>query len=85
MSSSPTREQIAVSHDGQIQYLPVRSEQQVVNPEDLKAGDPSAVTGLLSCGKKNTFIHLFYSLLCFWMVIVHKRLCNVASVLQMQH
>lgn len=34
--------QIAVSHDGQIQYLPVSSEQQVVNPED------SAVTGCLS-------------------------------------
>ncbi|XP_056897704.1 zinc finger protein 335-like isoform X2 [Takifugu flavidus] len=37
-------QQIAVSHDGQIRYLPVRSEQQIVIPEDLKAGDPSEVT-----------------------------------------
>uniref|UniRef100_A0A3Q3VMS4 C2H2-type domain-containing protein n=1 Tax=Mola mola TaxID=94237 RepID=A0A3Q3VMS4_MOLML len=37
-------QQIAVSHDGQIQYLPVRSEQQVVNAEDLKAAAHSAVT-----------------------------------------
>lgn len=38
-------EQIAVSHDGQIQYLPVTTEQQVVNPEDLEAVAHSAVTG----------------------------------------
>lgn len=42
--------QIAVSHDGQIQYLPVRSKQQIVNPEDLEAAAHSAVTGgHLSC------------------------------------
>lgn len=40
--------QIAVSHDGQIQYLPVRSKQQIVNPEDLEAAAHSAVTGRLS-------------------------------------
>lgn len=42
--------QIAVSHDGQIQYLPVSSEQQIVNPEDLEAAAHSAVTGWLSEG-----------------------------------
>lgn len=40
--------QIAVSHDGQIQYLPVRSKQQIVNPEELEAAAHSAVTGWLS-------------------------------------
>lgn len=40
--------QIAVSEDGQIQYLPVSSEQQIVNPEDLEAAAHSAVTGWLS-------------------------------------
>ncbi|XP_029974049.1 zinc finger protein 335 isoform X2 [Salarias fasciatus] len=39
-------QQIAVSHDGQIQYLPVSSEQQVVNPEDLEAAAHSAVTAV---------------------------------------
>uniref|UniRef100_A0A672JCF6 C2H2-type domain-containing protein n=1 Tax=Salarias fasciatus TaxID=181472 RepID=A0A672JCF6_SALFA len=33
-------------HDGQIQYLPVSSEQQVVNPEDLEAAAHSAVTAV---------------------------------------
>ncbi|TNN82896.1 Zinc finger protein 335 [Liparis tanakae] len=37
-------QQIAVSHDGQIQYLPVSSEQQLVNPEDLEAASHSAIT-----------------------------------------
>lgn len=36
--------QIAVSHDGQIQYVPVSSE-QMVNPEELEAASQSAVTG----------------------------------------
>lgn len=40
--------QIAVSHDGQIQYLPVSSEQQIVNPEELEAAAHTAVTGWLS-------------------------------------
>lgn len=40
--------QIAVSHDGQIQYLPVRSKQQIVNTEELEAAAHSAVTGWLS-------------------------------------
>ncbi|KAJ8017199.1 hypothetical protein DPEC_G00015330 [Dallia pectoralis] len=30
-------QQIALSHDGQIQYLPITSEQQMVGPEDLEA------------------------------------------------
>ncbi|XP_024915506.1 zinc finger protein 335-like [Cynoglossus semilaevis] len=39
-------QQIAVSHDGQIQYVPVTSEQQVVNAEDLEAAAHSAVTAV---------------------------------------
>ena len=46
--------QIAVSHDGQIQYLPVSSEQQIVNAEDLEAAAQSAVTGRLSEGTDGT-------------------------------
>nr|XP_040049537.1 zinc finger protein 335-like isoform X1 [Gasterosteus aculeatus aculeatus]XP_040049538.1 zinc finger protein 335-like isoform X1 [Gasterosteus aculeatus aculeatus] len=38
-------QQIAVSHDGQIQYLPVSTEQQMVNPEDLETAAHSTVTG----------------------------------------
>lgn len=38
--------QITVSHDGQIQYLPVSSE-QILNPEELEAASQSAVTGSL--------------------------------------
>lgn len=37
--------QIAVTQDGQIQYLPVRTKQQIVSPEDLEAAAQSAVTG----------------------------------------
>lgn len=48
IASRPLCVQIAVSHDGQIQYLPVSSEQQMVNPEDLEAAAHSAVTGWLS-------------------------------------
>jgi len=39
------RVQIAVTHDGQIQYLPIGSEQQMVIPEELEAAAHSAVTG----------------------------------------
>ncbi|CAB1330273.1 unnamed protein product, partial [Coregonus sp. 'balchen'] len=35
---------IALSHDGQIQYLPISSEQQIVSPEDLEVAEHSAVT-----------------------------------------
>lgn len=38
----------------------MRSEQQIVIPEDLKAGEPSEVTGQLSSGEKNTLLN-FYS------------------------
>ncbi|XP_059906579.1 zinc finger protein 335 isoform X3 [Gadus macrocephalus] len=38
------QEQIAVSHDGQIQYLPISSKQQIVIPEELEAAAHSAVT-----------------------------------------
>ncbi|KAM4610184.1 zinc finger protein 335-like [Polymixia lowei] len=38
--------QIAVSHDGQIQYLPISSEQQIVSPEELEAAAHSAVTAV---------------------------------------
>lgn len=51
--------QIAVSHDGQIQYLPVRSEQQVVNTEDLKVAAHSAVTGWLTRGINHTCLVLY--------------------------
>ena len=40
--------QIAVSHDGQIQYLPISTEQQIVSPEELEAAAHSAVTGWFS-------------------------------------
>ncbi|XP_076015457.1 zinc finger protein 335-like isoform X2 [Genypterus blacodes] len=39
-------QQIAVAHEGQIQYLPISSEQQIVNPEDLEAAAHSAVTAV---------------------------------------
>ncbi|CAL8368404.1 unnamed protein product [Lota lota] len=38
--------QIAVSHDGQIQYLPISSKQQIVIPEELEAAAHSAVTAV---------------------------------------
>lgn len=81
MSSSPICGQIAVSHDGQIRYLPVRSEQQIVIPEDLKAGDPSEVTGQLSSGKKYTFYFLFGSPFHCLKIITQKRLCKVVVCL----
>uniref|UniRef100_A0A4W4GDI4 C2H2-type domain-containing protein n=2 Tax=Electrophorus electricus TaxID=8005 RepID=A0A4W4GDI4_ELEEL len=39
-------QQIALSHDGQIQYFPISTEQQIVNPEDLEAAAHSAVTAV---------------------------------------
>ncbi|KAJ8260451.1 hypothetical protein GJAV_G00182330 [Gymnothorax javanicus] len=39
-------QQIAVSHDGQIQYVPISAEQQIVSPEDLEAVAHSAVTAV---------------------------------------
>ncbi|XP_033826116.1 zinc finger protein 335-like [Periophthalmus magnuspinnatus] len=39
-------QKIAVSHGGQIQYLPVTSEQQVVSAEELEAAAHSAVTAV---------------------------------------
>uniref|UniRef100_A0A4W4G8V5 C2H2-type domain-containing protein n=1 Tax=Electrophorus electricus TaxID=8005 RepID=A0A4W4G8V5_ELEEL len=33
-------------HDGQIQYFPISTEQQIVNPEDLEAAAHSAVTAM---------------------------------------
>ncbi|XP_045912253.1 zinc finger protein 335-like isoform X1 [Micropterus dolomieu] len=47
-------QQIAVSHDGQIQYLPVSSEQQIVNPEDLEAVAHSAVTAVADAAMAQT-------------------------------
>ncbi|XP_035512543.1 zinc finger protein 335-like isoform X2 [Morone saxatilis] len=47
-------QQIAVSHDGQIQYLPVSSEQQIVNPEDLEAAAHSAVTAVADAAMTQT-------------------------------
>ncbi|XP_075882540.1 zinc finger protein 335-like isoform X3 [Nelusetta ayraudi] len=40
------QEQIAVTQDGQIQYLPVRTKQQIVSPEDLEAAAHSAVSAV---------------------------------------
>ncbi|TRY85482.1 hypothetical protein DNTS_015645 [Danionella cerebrum] len=37
-------QQIALSQDGQIQYVPISTEQHVVTPEDLEAAAHSAVT-----------------------------------------
>nr|XP_015220660.1 PREDICTED: zinc finger protein 335 isoform X1 [Lepisosteus oculatus] len=39
-------QQIAVTHDGQIQYVPISSEQQIVTQEDLEAAAHSAVTAV---------------------------------------
>uniref|UniRef100_A0AAQ5XXU9 C2H2-type domain-containing protein n=1 Tax=Amphiprion ocellaris TaxID=80972 RepID=A0AAQ5XXU9_AMPOC len=47
-------QQIAVSHDGQIQYLPVSSEQQIVNSEDLEAAAHSAVTAVADAAMAQT-------------------------------
>lgn len=47
-------QQIAVSHDGQIQYLPVGSEQQIVNSEDLESAAHSAVTAEAAVAQTQT-------------------------------
>ncbi|XP_034732502.1 zinc finger protein 335 isoform X1 [Etheostoma cragini] len=47
-------QQIAVGHDGQIQYLPVSSEQQIVNTEDLEAAAHSAVTAVADAAMAQT-------------------------------
>ncbi|XP_066558306.1 zinc finger protein 335 isoform X2 [Amia ocellicauda] len=39
-------QQIALSHDGQIQYVPISSEQQILSHEDLEAAAHSAVTAV---------------------------------------
>ncbi|KAG2461811.1 ZN335 protein, partial [Polypterus senegalus] len=39
-------QQIALSHDGHIQYVPISSEQQIVSQEDLEAAAHSAVTAV---------------------------------------
>lgn len=49
--------QITVSHDGQIQYLPVSSE-QILNPEELEAASQSAVTGSPRENKSHTLSRL---------------------------
>nr|XP_020503962.1 zinc finger protein 335-like [Labrus bergylta]XP_020512760.1 zinc finger protein 335-like [Labrus bergylta] len=49
-----SEQQIAVSHDGHIQYLPVSSEQQVVNAEDLEAVAHSAVTAVADAAMGQT-------------------------------
>ncbi|XP_027876179.1 zinc finger protein 335 isoform X2 [Xiphophorus couchianus] len=45
---------IAVSHDGQIQYVPVSSQAQVVNTEDLEAAAHSAVTAVADAAMGQT-------------------------------
>ncbi|MEQ2280812.1 hypothetical protein AMECASPLE_023793 [Ameca splendens] len=45
---------IAVSHDGQIQYVPVSSEAQMVNAEDLEAAAHSAVTAVADAAMGQT-------------------------------
>lgn len=50
-----TSAQIAVTQDGQIQYLPMRTKQQIVSPEDLEAAAHSAVTGRLN--EVNHFVY----------------------------
>ncbi|MBN3306267.1 ZN335 protein, partial [Amia calva] len=40
------QQQIALSHDGQIQYVPISSEQQILSHEDLEAAAHSAVTAV---------------------------------------
>ncbi|XP_038139014.1 zinc finger protein 335-like [Cyprinodon tularosa] len=45
---------IAVSHDGQIQYVPVSPETQMVNAEDLEAAAHSAVTAVADAAMGQT-------------------------------
>lgn len=47
-------QQIALSQDGQIQYVPITTEQQVVAPEDLEAVAHSAVTAVADAAMTQT-------------------------------
>lgn len=47
-------QQIALSHDGQIQYLPISSEQQIVSPEDLEAASHSTVSAVAEAALAQT-------------------------------
>lgn len=47
-------QQIAVSHNGQIQYVPVSSEGQIVNAEELEAAAHSAVTAVADAAMSQT-------------------------------
>lgn len=47
-------QQISLSHDGQIQYLPISSEQQIVSPEDLEGAEHSAVTAVADAALQQT-------------------------------
>nr|XP_046220771.1 zinc finger protein 335-like isoform X3 [Oncorhynchus gorbuscha] len=47
-------QQISLSHDSQIQYLPVSSEQQIVRPEDLEVAEHSAVTVIADAATQQT-------------------------------
>ncbi|XP_036844807.1 zinc finger protein 335 isoform X1 [Oncorhynchus mykiss] len=47
-------QQIALSHDGQIQYLPISSEQQMVSPEDLEVAEHSAITAVADAALQQT-------------------------------
>ncbi|KAF3860364.1 hypothetical protein F7725_000619 [Dissostichus mawsoni] len=43
-----------IHHDGQIQYIPVSSGEQIVNPEDMEAGTHSAVTAVADAAMTQT-------------------------------
>ncbi|XP_021422787.2 zinc finger protein 335 isoform X1 [Oncorhynchus mykiss] len=47
-------QQISLSHDSQIQYLPVSSEQQIVSPEDLEVAEHTAVTVIADAATQQT-------------------------------
>lgn len=47
-------QQIAFSHTGQIQYLPISSEPQIVSPENLEAAAHSAVTAVANAAVAQT-------------------------------
>ncbi|XP_062314261.1 zinc finger protein 335 isoform X3 [Osmerus eperlanus] len=47
-------QQISLSHDGQIRYLPISSEQQIVSPEDLEAAAHSAVSAVADAAMSQT-------------------------------
>uniref|UniRef100_A0A8C6TXM6 Zinc finger protein 335 n=1 Tax=Neogobius melanostomus TaxID=47308 RepID=A0A8C6TXM6_9GOBI len=47
-------QKIAVSHNGQIQYLPVSTEQHIISAEDLEAAAHSAVTAVADAAMTQT-------------------------------